>query len=524
MVTGWFFTILIICLAIQLYIGFHNYKGAQTLEDYYVASHQASPLLVAGSWAATWVSGGAMVGIVAIVYTVGYSALMTWFFAIWVLPITFWLVASKARHYSEKWSAMTMCEMVGKRYDSTALRAIFACSIVLFIFFAMVAQLKIGGIIFEVVSPIPYSYAVVISTAVIAVYVGLGGMRSVLWTETFLCILMCIAIVIFFLVGLAKVGWIPGLEKSLLSDPVGFKFATAAGFSKESNMLVNMLTSPNHFDVRPALGEFSLLGMLGWGLALAVGSSALPHQASRFLAVKRLEKPVFKKLVLWCTLFIMVLSLSIFFGLFGRAIFGGNLLKNADYVTPTLALEILPAPIAAFVLTAVMFAIITTVATMLYLISTTIARDLIQGVVWKKATDKDTLLITRWTSVIFAILAMIFAITNPPEMMMLFHYLVNPGLGFTFFFILIIGFYWKGATKAGAIVSCLGVLFATMYLRFVLNWPQGPLCFWTFLLCAVLFFGVSFVTRAPQTKLVDDLFSSNNKEGNEQCMVGPGQS
>lgn len=506
MVGAWFFGMMLVCLVVVLYVGVYYFRQVQTLEDYYVARHEASPLLVAGSWAATWISGGALVGIVAVTYTVGYSAIMTWFFAIWVLPISFWLVAGKARFYSEKWSAMTWCEMLGKRYDSSFLRAVMALAIVLFIFFAMVAQLKIGGIIFEVVGPIPYPYAVVLTTAVIALYVGLGGMRSVLWTDTFLAVLMVVCVVLTFFVALARVGWFGGLEAALLADPVGYAFAGRAGFAESSSLLVNLLTSPRAADLRPALGEFALLGTLGWGLALAVGSAALPHQATRFFAVRRLEKPVFQRLVFWTTLFIMTLSLSIFFGLFGRALLGPDLLQTSDYVTPQLVLLIMPAPLAGIVLTSVMLAIITTVSTFLYLITTTISRDLLQGVFWRQASNAQILGTTRWLTFAIAALAMIFAITRPPEMMMLLHYLVNPGLGFTFFFTVIVGFYWKRATKWGAITAVIGVTATTMYLRFGLNWPQGPLFFWMFLLAAVLFFGVSLLTRPPQTAEVREMF------------------
>lgn len=502
----WFILILVLCLLVSLYVGIYHFRRIKSLRDYYVAGHGASPLLVAGSWAATWISGGAMVGIVAIVYQVGYAVVMTWVFAIWVLPITFWFVAGKARHYSEKWSAMTWCEMVGRRYESDFLRGLMACCIVLFIFFSMVAQLKIGGVVFEVAGTVSYTYGVILSTLVLTLFVGLGGMWSCLWNETFLCILMAIAIGLTFLVGLANVGWFSGLDQTLAHDPVGVKMAATAGFPKGSNLLVNLLTSSKALDLRPGLGEFCLLGTLGWGFALALGSSALPHQASRFLAVQRLDKPVFKKLVLFTTVFIIILSLSIYFGLFGRALFGAEFLKKADYVSPTLMVRILPAPLAGLALTTIIFAIVTTVATFLHVISTTVSRDLLQGVIWKKAPEATILLVTRIITFATGLLAMILAITRPPELMMLFHYLVNTGLGFTFFFALVIGFQWRRATKWGAIISTCAVLLGTIYLRFVLNWPQGPLFFWMFITCAVLFVGVSLVTRTPGAQLLADVF------------------
>ena len=86
------------------------------------------------------------------------------------------------------------------------------------------------------------------------------------------------------------------------------------------------------------------------------------------------------------------------------------------------------------------------------------------------------------------------------------------GLGAIFFFVTAVSYYWKGATKWGAIATVIYGTLATLWGGWAVLARKPALLGmgtmeWILVGgCAVLYFGVSLMTQRPSKELIDRLF------------------
>ena len=84
------------------------------------------------------------------------------------------------------------------------------------------------------------------------------------------------------------------------------------------------------------------------------------------------------------------------------------------------------------------------------------------------------------------------------------------GLGSIFFFVVAVSFYWRGATKYGAMACILyGMAMCALggYYVYTLNvWGWGYWQLATFIGCGALYFLISLATPKPPRERLDQLF------------------
>jgi Na+/proline symporter len=86
------------------------------------------------------------------------------------------------------------------------------------------------------------------------------------------------------------------------------------------------------------------------------------------------------------------------------------------------------------------------------------------------------------------------------------------GLGAVFFFVTAISYYWKRATKWGAICTVIWGTAATLYggyaVLFKKMYGMGSYEWFLVISCGVIYFLVSFMTKPPSKELIDRLFET----------------
>ena len=138
-------------------------------------------------------------------------------------------------------------------------------------------------------------------------------------------------------------------------------------------------------------------------------------------------------------------------------------------VMPLLALEVLPAWLAGIVLAAPMAAIMSTVDSLLILVSSSVVKDLYLNYVKPKASETHVKRLSVGVTAILGILVFLMAV-NPPEFIIYLNLLAFGGLEAAFIWPVVLGLYWKGGNKYGAIASIIsGVGF------YVLLNPMNPI-------------------------------------------------
>ncbi len=141
-------------------------------------------------------------------------------------------------------------------------------------------------------------------------------------------------------------------------------------------------------------------------------------------------------------------------GLVARMLYGPQLLKiepwKGDLAAPMLAHALGGSGMLALYTAGLFSAALSTLAGMVFIMSANITRDVIK--LWApKVSDKSMLMLGYFLIALFLFLPFYWTLVRPPELLSIFMGMAAMGLGAVFFFVTAISYYWKRATKWGAV-------------------------------------------------------------------------
>jgi Na+/proline symporter len=261
----------------------------------------------------------------------------------------------------------------------------------------------------------------------------------------------------------------------------------------------------------------SLVGILATPVIFFTMAIGFPHNVSRFLGMKKMTKKDYFKLVfiVWVIAGIPIMLDCSSNGLVARMFYGDQLLKiapwRADLAAPMLAHAVGGTPLMILYVMGLFAAALSTLAGMVFIMSANITRDVIK--LWApQVSDKSMLNLGYFLVALFLFLPFYWTLVAAPPLLAIFMGMAAMGLGAIFFFVTAISYYWKGATKWGAICTVIyGTVMSALGGYFVLfkKPPSVGMGTWEWILvsgCFVLYFGVSFMTKPPSQKTIDLLF------------------
>ncbi|MBA3044035.1 sodium:solute symporter, partial [archaeon] len=183
--------------AVYIILGYLGYRKTKTAEDYFVAGRKMGGLVIAFSYGATFISAVALIGFSGIASIYGYSILWLAFLNVFVgIFIAFVFYGFRTRKMGLSLNALTMPELIGKRFNSTKLQGVSAGIIAVFmIAYTAAVFLAIASLV-QVSFGIPYETCIIIFTVVVGVYIIVGGLYAVMWTHTLQGVLMVVGMII----------------------------------------------------------------------------------------------------------------------------------------------------------------------------------------------------------------------------------------------------------------------------------------------------------------------------------------
>ncbi len=489
-------------LILAVSLGILAKKRWKSYDEYLVGKRDMGPVLTGLALAGSFISGWAFCGSVAVVYKVGFSGM--WFAGIWclvgIIP-AIWLAATKTRDFSQKLGATTITETIGRRFESKALQTIIAISMLFFLFIYSVGQLKAAGTVWYAVTGLQPFWCLLISVVIAWLFLALGGYTGTQW---------------FIAVKGAFLGFV-GLLIGI------WALVYAGGFSAISDSL--MAQNPNYMALinrsLPQTGVTELfstwVGVLATPVIFFTMAVGFPHNVSRFLGMKKLSKKEFILLVFTVWLVVgppLMLDCSSN-GLVARMIFGNNLLADkqwgADLAAPMLAWALGGAGLISLYVTGVVGAALGTLSAMVFIMSANVTRDIIK--LWRPQTsDKSLIVLGYFLIAVFLFLPFYWTLERPPALLAVFMGFAAMGLGAIFFFVTVISYYWRGATKLGAMLTVVFGTGATLWGGWAVLSRNPPLLgmgTMEWLLvggCAVAYVGGSLLSKAPSDELLDKLF------------------
>lgn len=392
----------VIYLFILASLSIYAYRGTKTTKDYLLGGRQIHPMVMALSYGATFISTSAIVGFGGNAGLFGMSLLWLTFLNIFVgVFISFLVFGKRTRQMGHNLDAHTFPELLGVRFKSRFIQGFSAAVILVFMPLYAAAVLKGGVGYLATQFNIDYNVTLFFYVMIIALYVAMGGMKGVMYTDAFQGSIMFGGMLFLLVFVYAKLGGVTNAHlalTNLMQDPqVQAQTAKVAanGFAGWTAMPV--FNSPYWWTVITSV-------VMGVG----IGVLAQPQLVVRFMTVKsnrELNRAVASGgvfILMMAGVAYVVGSLSnVFFvrdlGLTSVAAAGGVI----DNIIPLFLKNYLPSWFNTVFMLTLMSAAMSTLSSQYHVVGTSIGRDLFEK---SLRIEGHTLAVTR-IGVVISILA-----------------------------------------------------------------------------------------------------------------------
>ncbi|MDW5563795.1 MAG: sodium:solute symporter family protein [Methanomassiliicoccus sp.] len=203
--TFWAFTILYV--AMTLFLGYLGYRRTKASEDFMLAGRHIHPWIIGLSYGATFISTSAIVGFggTAALYGMGLIWLAMLNISVGVL-LAFVVFGKRTRKLGIKLKAVTFPDLLGKRFNSPFMQ--YASAVLILIAMPLyAAAVLIGGSRFvETTLGVNFNLALIAFAAITAIYVTLGGLKAVMYTDAMQGIIMIVGMTVLLLLTFSLLG------------------------------------------------------------------------------------------------------------------------------------------------------------------------------------------------------------------------------------------------------------------------------------------------------------------------------
>ena len=557
--------ILFLVFTIAIYALIGILSRTMQADAYYVAGRQVPTVFNGMATAADWMSGASFVAMAGGIFYGGYTYMA--FLVGWTGGYV--LVSSLLAPYLRKFGCYTVPDFIGTRYGGNFVRACAVLVLVLASFTYVTAQINATGTIASRFLGIPFELGVWVGLVSILLCSMLGGMRAVTWTQVAQYIVLIIAYLlpIFWLSNKFGFGFFP---QFMLGDEV----ARLGELEQQYGLVKNSAAAVKSAGVPGGLKSISVShsgvaegGMAAWkfislAICMMVGTASLPHILMRYFTTPSVKSA--RRSVAWSLFFIFLLYFSapalatlakisildpnLATGIIGKSIadvqsigwvkewiavkqayiadFNGDgilqlnewFMRGDVIVLATPEMGGLPYVISGLVAAGGMAAAMSTADGLILAISNALSHDVYYKIVDPKADVAKRLIVARILLVVTGAFGAYIA------SMRLTGILGSVAWAFDFamsglFFPLVLGVWWKRATRQGAIAGMLlGLGAGTAYLIYVAPafMGQPPILGIDHLrfgligapVCLIAMVVVSLSSRAPDAKtqaMVDDV-------------------
>jgi len=411
-----------------LAIGLWSYRIVEKVpiakyeEEFYAAGRGLGGVVVALIIAAGLASAGTFIAGPGMTYEYGYSWVLINSLGIFMSLLLLAPVGILIGIAARRAGAVTYLDLFRARYESKAIVLILAVLVTLYLIPYMATQFVGAARVIAQMTGMSYLASLALGSLVVLVYCVLGGMRATSLATMLQGIVISVACMMLFIGavhaagGLAKsTETIAALDPSLLSVTANGQFPASFLFSM-------------------AIMGFFIIG--------------LPHGMLGALTYKN-TRALKRAIWLGCLLvFIWVVPLCIA-GTIGRALVPD--LAISDEIAPWLAMNVLPRPLGGIALAGIVAGIQTTVAAMAILITSSVARNVVQelGI---ELTARQSKVLSRVTMAACLGLAILLALAQPKLIQWIILFSVG-GLEAATFAPILLGVFWRRGTSWGALAA-----------------------------------------------------------------------
>ncbi|MBU3902450.1 MAG: sodium/solute symporter [Candidatus Thermoplasmatota archaeon] len=459
--------------AVYIILGYLGYRKTKTAEDYFVAGRKMGGLVIAFSYGATFISAVALIGFSGIASIYGYSILWLAFLNVFVgIFIAFVFYGFRTRKMGLSLNALTMPELIGKRFNSTKLQGVSAGIIAVFmIAYTAAVFLAIASLV-QVSFGIPYETCIIIFTVVVGVYIIVGGLYAVMWTHTLQGVLMVVGMIILTVWIYAMLGGVGAAHEAAAA----LTSADLAGIgSPAATQAPNGLTSLPPFLSRP----FMMLLTLIFGVG--IGVLAQPQLVVRYLTAK--DERALRLAIPYGGIFILLMTFTAFcigplcnvFMVENGWMFPlkSNGAPNPDQVLPMVVNNLFPPWFIYLFIFAILAAAMSTASGLFHTAGSCVGRDIYDKAIKKGVSGEKSVKVTRYATVGIVIATLILSL-RPPDVVAFMCAFFFGLMGGTFLAVYTLTLYWKKMSRAGAWAGMLGGFLFTILWYVLVYFKTAP--------------------------------------------------
>lgn len=392
------FTIgIIVSFILYVLIGIVLSKKVKTSEEYYVSGRQGSTLMVTGMLVASFLSTVSFMGEAGFSYE-GYPILLL---ILVIFNATGYIIGVFFfGRYLRRSKSLTVSEYFGNRFQSNKVRMAAAITTILGITAYLVAVTQGGALLLSEISGVSYTIALLIMWLVYASFTILSGAKGVMVNDTIMFFLFSLATYISFPFIINNAGGFPEAIVKAATNP-----------ERPDLLSWHGITGPNAYMGEPweALIWAIILGLV-WSAVIAIS----PWQSSRYLMAKN-EHVAIRSGVL-ATVSIIAIYLFLHLSISSITTVKADI-NPTEKVFIWAAMNMVPKWLGIIIVSGIMAAALSSCASFLQLIGSSITRDILEQSRNKKYSDQKLLRISRISMIITSIVILLIGLWQPPSIM-----------------------------------------------------------------------------------------------------------
>ena len=417
-----FLSVLLFYSFFLIILGLWLSRRVATSRDFFVADRKLNSGLLFASLLAANIGAGSTVGAAGLGYRIGLSA-WWWVGSAGLGSIILALVVGPhLRDLAEQHSFLTVGDFLDFRFGR-AVRAF--CAVVLWVasLVILAGQLIAVAWILNVVVGSSKALGCLMGGAVVVIYFSAGGLKGTVWINLTQLVVKAAGFFLAVPLLLFNAGGWSGLRERIVEQGTrGEAYFGLVGIGAEETLFYIVLLVPS-FIVSPGL----LQKVYGARSAAAVrwggGANGIALLIFAFFPV--------------------------LLGMTAASVFPD--LQNPELALPLVVTELLPMWLGALLLAGIFSAEISSADTVLFMLSTSLSRDLYQTFVKPELEEQQLLRVSRYIAVVAGGLGVVLAIVIPTVLsaLTIFYSLISV----SFFAPVILGLYYSGQSSA-----CLKVM------------------------------------------------------------------
>lgn len=429
-------------------------RANKNSEEYFLGGRSLGPWVTAMSAEASDMSGWLLMGLPGVAYWCGIADAAWTAIGLAVGTYINWLITSKRlRRYSEKaGNAITLPEFFSNRFHEKNKVVMTVAALFILIFFTVYAAscLVTCGKLFSTLFGLDYIPMMIVGAVFVLIYTIIGGFLAESASDFMQAVVMICALVIIVVTGTAAAGGLGAVIENANSIP-GFLEFFGVATPTTVDGVQQVVNGTPQFGEAASYSPLSIVSCLAWGL----GYFGMPQVLLRFMAIRTEHELTHSRRI--ATVWVVIsLIIAVFIGVVGRVLYPDALLteSSAENVFILLSTNLLPPLLAGLVMAGILAATISSSDSYLLIAASAFSKNIYQGLLHKKASDKQVLNISRITLLVITAIAIVIALDENSVIFTIVSF-AWAGFGATFGPLMLLSLFWKRVNRAGAIAGMI---------------------------------------------------------------------